>query len=43
VLFFNGVLIRHPIFWETRHFENPNETKKVKEKTLAKDKDKRND
>jgi len=40
LLFVNGVLIRHPIFWEIGHFWGfqKNEAKKVKEKTLAKEK-----
>ena len=39
---FNGVLIRHPIFWEMRHFEKSQKkgTRKLRNKNYSKGKEK---
>ena len=44
VVFFYCVLIRHPIFWEIRHFENSKKNgakKEKKEKSISQGKERR--
>jgi hypothetical protein len=43
VLFFNGVFIKHPIFWETWHLEKSKrmEIRKQNRKTKGKEKERK--